>query len=69
MGWGVILKLKVSRFYGLFDVVWMLEPNGFMFVKGLRGTLLDGFKIVTLLCVMAYLNNMQCEEQHVNVCY
>ena len=34
MGWGVILKLKFSKFYGLFDVVWMLEPNGFMFVKG-----------------------------------
>ena len=33
-GLGVILKLKFSRFYGLFDVVWMLEPNGFMFVKG-----------------------------------
>ena len=23
MGWGLILKLKVSRFCGLFDVVWM----------------------------------------------
>ena len=34
MGWGVILNLKVSRFYGLFDVVWMLEPKWFMFVKG-----------------------------------
>ena len=28
MGWGLILKLKFSRFNGLFDVVWMLEPNG-----------------------------------------
>ena len=34
MGWGVILKIKVSSFCGLFDVVWMLEPSGFMFVKG-----------------------------------
>ena len=34
MGWGVILKLKVSRFCGLFDVVWVWEPNGFMFLKG-----------------------------------
>ena len=24
MGWGLILKLKVSRFRGLFDVVWMI---------------------------------------------
>ena len=58
MGWGVILKLKVSRFYGLFDVIWMLELNGFIFVKGTLGILLDGSKIVTSLCVMAYLNNM-----------
>ena len=46
-----------------------LESNWFMFVKGLCGTLLDGFKIVTLLCVMTCMNNMQCEEEHVNVCY
>ena len=25
------------------------------------GTLLDGSKIVTLLCVIACMNNMQCE--------
>ena len=36
---------------------------------GKASTLLDGSKIVTLLCVMVFLNNMQCEEKHVNVCY
>ena len=46
-----------------------MEPRWFLSVKGPSGTLLDGSKIVTLLCVMACLNNMQCEEEHVNVCY
>ena len=31
--------------------------------------MLDGFKIVTLLCVMAYVNNMLCEKYHVSICY
>ena len=37
-----------------------MEPNWFRFVKGPGGTLLDGSKIVTLLCVMDFMNNMQC---------
>ena len=32
-----------------------------MIVKGPRGTLLDGSNIETLLCVIACMNNMQCE--------
>ena len=32
-----------------------------MIVKGPLGTLLDGPKIKTLLCVIACMNNMQCE--------
>ena len=30
--------------------------------EGTVGTLLDGSKIVTLSCVMAYVNNMLCEN-------
>ena len=29
--------------------------------EGAVGTLLDGSKIVTLLCVIACMNNMKCE--------
>ena len=32
-----------------------------MFVKGSLGTLLDGSKIVTWLCIIACMNNMQYE--------
>ena len=32
-----------------------------MIVKGPGGALLDGSKIETLLCVIACMNNMQCE--------
>ena len=32
-----------------------------MIVKGPRGALLDGSKIEILLCVIACMNNMQCE--------
>ena len=35
MGWGLILKLKVSRFRDLFDVVWM---NGTKLVHVCEGT-------------------------------
>ena len=30
---------------------------------------MDGSKIVTLLCVIASMNSMLCEEYHVSICY
>ena len=46
-----------------------MEPNRFVFVEGPRGTLLDGSKIMTLLCVIASMNNMLCVEYHVSIYY
>ena len=31
--------------------------------------MLDGSTIVTLLCVIASMNNMLCENYHVSICY
>ena len=30
---------------------------------------IGGSKIVTLLCVIASMNNMSCVEYHVSICY
>ena len=45
----------------LFDVIWMIGTKLVHYCEGAVGTLLDGSKIVRLLCVIAHRNNMQCE--------